>query len=143
MVSVIGKPSTQTNNSLILSSRHQDLTKMLDDFRISSSSIAQNGHTNVVIVLELMLTHLNASLEDMQLFAGIEGQEEARRAYPALQEWVTTNSAREALWHAGQVLRAAAVTLRVGHRCCHVRQTWQGALQHRACAFPTLRETPC
>lgn len=44
---------------------------------------------------------------DIQLFAGIEGQEEARNAYPALREWTKTSAARQALWHAGQILRAA------------------------------------
>ena len=51
--------------------------------------------------------HLNAPLGDIQLFAGIEGQEEARSAYPTLREWVKSVPARQSLWHAGQILRAA------------------------------------
>jgi hypothetical protein len=38
---------------------------------------------------------------------GIEGQEEARAAYPGLLEWTKSVTARQALWHAGQILRAA------------------------------------
>ncbi|ORY19318.1 major facilitator superfamily domain-containing protein [Clohesyomyces aquaticus] len=94
------------NNSLVMSTRHQELTKLLDDFRVSSS-VAQGSNSAVDIFLELMLVHLNAPLEELQLFAGIEGQEEARRVYPALRDWVLTPPAREAMWHAGQVLRAA------------------------------------
>ncbi len=39
------------------------------------------------VTLELMHMHLNAPLQEIQLFAGIEGPEEAQRAYPILREW--------------------------------------------------------
>jgi hypothetical protein len=55
-----------------------------------------------------ILRHFTNLQSDIQLFAGIEGQEEARNAYPALREWTKTLAARQALWHAGQILRAAA-----------------------------------
>ncbi|KAF2856663.1 C6 transcription factor-like protein RegA [Plenodomus tracheiphilus IPT5] len=97
------KAHHKANNSLILSSRYQELTKQLEDFRLSSPPLTKS----VEITLELMLVHLNASLDDIQLFAGIEGQEEARGAYPELRDWTKSVSARQALWHAGQVLRAA------------------------------------
>jgi hypothetical protein len=97
------KSSIKANNSLILSSRYQELTKQLEDFRVSSPPLSKGSE----ITLELMLVHLNAPLDDIQLFAGIEGQEEARSAYPALREWIKTSAARQSLWHAGQVLRAA------------------------------------
>ncbi|KAF2025610.1 MFS general substrate transporter [Setomelanomma holmii] len=97
------KSSIKAINNLILSSRYQELTKQLDDFRVSSPSLSKGSE----ITLELMLVHLNAPLDDIQLFAGIEGQEEARSAYPALREWIKTPAARQSLWHAGQILRAA------------------------------------
>lgn len=50
---------------------------------------------------------------DIQLFAGIEGQEEARNAYPGLREWTKSQAARQALWHAGQILRVAATLPKV------------------------------
>jgi hypothetical protein len=94
---------SKAHNNLILSSRHQELTQQLDVFRISSSPMGKS----VEILLELMLLHLNAPLDTIQLFAGIEGQEEARSAHYVLREWTNTSSAREALWHAGQILRVA------------------------------------
>ncbi|CAO2657356.1 Nn.00g034820.m01.CDS01 [Neocucurbitaria sp. VM-36] len=94
---------TKANNSLILSSRYQELTKQLEDFRVGSPPLSKS----LEITLELMLLHLNAPLDDIQLFAGIEGQDEARGAYPALRDWTKSVSARQALWHAGQILRAA------------------------------------
>jgi hypothetical protein len=94
---------SKAHNNLILSSRYQELTQQLEDFRISSSPMSNS----VEILLELMLLHLNAPLDTIQLFAGIEGQEEARSAYHVLRDWTNTSSARQALWHAGQILRAA------------------------------------
>jgi hypothetical protein len=103
MSSLCARSFSKANNSLILSSRYQDLVKQLDDFRVSCPTLSRSDE----ITLELMLVHLNAPLDDIQLFAGLEGQEEARNAYPALREWVKTAAARQALWHAGQLLRAA------------------------------------
>jgi hypothetical protein len=97
------KSQSKANNNLILSSRYQELLKHLDDFRVSSPTLSKGNE----ITLELMLVHLNAPLDDIQLFAGIEGQEEARSVYPALCEWIQSVAARQALWHAGQILRAA------------------------------------
>jgi hypothetical protein len=103
MVTLTDRPQGRSNDSLILSSRHQELTKQFDDFRVSSLPLNKSTE----MTLEFMLLHVNAPLEKLQLFAGIEGQEEARSAYPVLREWVKKLSARQALWHAGQILRAA------------------------------------
>jgi hypothetical protein len=103
MCALTARSPAKSNNSLILSSRYQELTKQLEDFRVSSLSMTKS----VEITLELMLVHLNAPLDDFQLFVGIEGQEEARNAYPGLREWTKSVTARQALWHAGQILRAA------------------------------------
>ena len=43
-------------------------------------------------------------------------EEEARRVYPALVQWTKTHKARQALWHAGQVIRSAR-NLRQGLIC--------------------------
>ncbi|KAF1834511.1 hypothetical protein BDW02DRAFT_579576 [Decorospora gaudefroyi] len=103
MFALTARSQPKSNNSLILSSRYQELTKQLDDFRVSSPPMSKS----VEITLELMLVHLNAPLDDIQLFAGIEGQEEACSAYPGLREWTKSVTARQALWHAGQILRTA------------------------------------
>lgn len=103
MNALTGRSQSKANNSLVLSSRHQELTQKLEDFRVSSPPLSKS----MEITLELMLVHLNAPLDDIQLFAGIEGQEEARGAYPLLREWTRSGSSRQALWHAGQILRAA------------------------------------
>lgn len=103
MSSLGTRSSKKGHNSLILSSRYQELTKQIEDFHVSSPPMTKTAE----ITMELMLLHLNAPLDDIQLFAGIEGQEEARSAYPLLRDWINTVPARQALWHAGQILRAA------------------------------------
>lgn len=99
------------NGNLLMASRHSELTKLLQCFRISSVEDAK-----VLLILELLLMHLHMSLDDVHLFAGVEGEEEARRVYPSLVQWTRTTTARQALWHAGQVIRAAR-NLRQGLIC--------------------------
>ena len=50
---------------------------------------------------------LHTSLDDVQRFAGKEGESGARDIVPAMREWCFSKDARIAIWHAGQVLRAA------------------------------------
>lgn len=103
--------ANQWSDGLLMGNRHNMLTKLLQNFRISSIE-----DTKITLIVELLLMHLHVSLEDVQLFAGVEGTEESQRVYPALGSWTRTNTARQALWHAGQVLRAAR-KLRPGLVC--------------------------
>lgn len=105
------RSSQWCNGNLLMSSRHAELTKLLQCFRISSVEDAK-----VTLILELLLMHLHLSLDDVQLFAGVEGEEEARRVYPSLVQWTKTTTSRQALLHAGQVIRAAR-QLRLGLIC--------------------------
>jgi hypothetical protein len=100
-----------SNGNLLMNTRHAELTKLLQSFRISSIE-----DTKVTLILELLMTHLHMSLDDIHLFAGVEGEEETRRVYPSLIQWTRTITARQALWHAGQVIRAAR-NLRPGLIC--------------------------
>ncbi|KAF2029021.1 hypothetical protein EK21DRAFT_43882, partial [Setomelanomma holmii] len=59
------------------------------------------------IVHEHLLLNLYVSFEELSLFAGKEGHQEARRILPSLMHWAESRNARQALWHAGQVLREA------------------------------------
>lgn len=52
--------------------------------------------------------YLHAPLDDIQRFAGKHGEDDAHHALLALQPWRAARPiARTAIWHAGQVLRAA------------------------------------
>jgi hypothetical protein len=59
------------------------------------------------MILNVLLMNLHVSIDDLQLFAGREGEEQAKKIYPTLQQWVEGRDARQTLWHAGQVLREA------------------------------------
>jgi hypothetical protein len=51
--------------------------------------------------------YMHSSVDTITRFAGKCGEEEANRAYLVLQPWSQTKDARIAIYHAGQVLRAA------------------------------------
>jgi hypothetical protein len=60
-----------------------------------------------LFTLEYLMMLLHVSFEDIQLFAGKSGEEEARRVYPAIRKWADDATSRITVWHAGQVLRIA------------------------------------
>ncbi|KAK3388990.1 hypothetical protein B0T20DRAFT_511002 [Sordaria brevicollis] len=80
------------------------------------------ANSNMPITLEMFMLALHVDLNQLQSFAGKAGEEEARRASAHFlnQEgnepsgigsggggWVRSTEARHAVWHAGQVFRAA------------------------------------
>jgi len=93
-------------NALIMKSKYDEIVKLLQHFRIGLDMSSRSAN-DTILRLELVLMHLHMSLQDVQLFAGIEGPEEARRVFPSLLEWVKSPAARQTVWHAGQVIRAA------------------------------------
>lgn len=86
---------------------HQDLCQALDSLRMAVTEVEEAQTPEVYLMLGLLTIYLHVSLEKVQLFAGKEDLEEARRVLPLLQEWAMLPSARHAIWGAGQVLRAA------------------------------------
>ncbi|KAM0315018.1 hypothetical protein ACHAO8_004309 [Botrytis cinerea] len=57
------------------------------------------------LLRELTSMHLYISFNQLELFAGQEGPDEAQAVYPTLHTWFQSESSRHAVWHAGQVLR--------------------------------------
>ena len=118
------------SGGLMPSSWHQELCQILYDFRMHASELENGMKPEAVLIQERSLMNLHVSFEDVQLFAGKEGEEEARRVYPLLRQWAETRESRQAVWHAGQVLRAAIE--------CHPRQLRDFsaiALYHASLAF--------
>jgi len=94
------------NPNLLLDSRHQELVKDLQSFQLIASGwrdMSPREH----LLLNLLMMNLHVSLDDMQLFSGKEGEDQARRIYPVLQQWATSSESRSAVWCAAQVLRYA------------------------------------
>ena len=56
---------------------------------------------------EHLLLNIFVSFEELSLFSGKEGTQEARRAFPLLRQWAKSRDSRQAVWHAGQIVREA------------------------------------
>lgn len=101
-------PTTTSNPNMLLQSRHVELVKTLEQFQLQTAqSWPHVLSAQEKVVLSLLLMNLHVSLEDLQLFSGKEGDDQARRIYPALKRWVQEPESRRAIWHAGQILRWA------------------------------------
>lgn len=101
-------PSQQaTTIPLWLQMQRQELYRELYDF--SASKLASRKFAAQLLLLaELFMMILHVSPDELQKFAGKNGEEEARRACRSLEEvWCAGPEARYAAWHAGQVLRQA------------------------------------
>ncbi|OQO10067.1 hypothetical protein B0A48_04423 [Cryoendolithus antarcticus] len=94
-----GDPS----NTLWLQARQHSLSQKLRDFE---PSLANLPATTRLIHAFLMMI-LNIDIDTVMRFAGKCGELEAHRAYHDLQVWVKGKSARVAVWHAAQAMRAA------------------------------------
>ncbi|KAH6662933.1 c6 zinc finger domain-containing protein [Plectosphaerella plurivora] len=106
MTSVSRRPGQQQTATLALV--QQEILQSLGDFRTNILEAEDTPCPRSTLVLELMLMRIYASLEDIEKFAGRGSQEQARDALPKLQQWVEGRDSRQAIWHAGQVLRAAS-----------------------------------
>ncbi|POS78716.1 hypothetical protein DHEL01_v202900 [Diaporthe helianthi] len=126
-------PSTGGNPNILLQSRHQELVKALEQFQ--TTSLQNWPHmlsTQEKVVLHLLFMNLHVSLEDLQLFSGKEGDEQAKRIYPSLQRWAQDAESRRALWHAGQILRWAKE-----FPTSHLKDFYAVAVHHAALAIWT------
>ena len=142
-LSSIHTPTTPPNNTTtpitttaaLLTSRHLDLLTTLKTFQhLTLTWHPQNNNTPLLsaqetLLLHLLLLTLHVSLPDLQLFSGREGEDQARRVYPALQRWAHAPDARHALWHAAQILRAARAFPRG-----HLKDFWSVAVCHAGLA---------
>ncbi|KFY95369.1 hypothetical protein V500_02820 [Pseudogymnoascus sp. VKM F-4518 (FW-2643)] len=107
-------PSIRLSSSfLVLGHRHQELCELLQSFSASlpEPGPGQKNQSNIALqsklLTELLITNLYVSFNSLQVFAGREGEEEARRVYPSLQQWAASREARTAVFHAGQIVRYA------------------------------------
>ena len=66
-----------------------------------------HGSPEVILLAEFLMMFLNVSLDDVQRFAGKDGERDAREIVPSMRNWCHSKEARRAIWHAGQALRAA------------------------------------
>lgn len=108
------------------------LPKLLDQLNLIFSDWGDIFRPEVALVFERILLSLRVPFDQVQMFAGKEGEDEARRAFPLLRQWSTTSDARKAVWHAGQIFKAAS-------RCPskHLRDFQAICLYHAGLTFWT------
>lgn len=98
-------------NALAMGARQDEILQLVQSFRMATASLAVSDPT-LAMRTELVLMHTHTVLEQVQLFAGMEGRDEARAVHPVIVEWVASEAARTSLWHAGQILRGARLLAR-------------------------------
>lgn len=92
--------------TMLLTTRHQRLVQDLQNFQAMTADWTEVT-AQERLVQKLIMMNLYVSLDDLQLFAGKEEEDQARRIYPVLQQWVESPDSRSAVCYAGQVLRFA------------------------------------
>lgn len=85
------------DNGLVLTSRYQELTRIFDYYRIAYE------HESA-LSLHVILLNMHVSLEDVQFLTTAEPQA-YHPARASLYEWVSRKESRQALWHAGQIIK--------------------------------------
>ncbi|KPM34198.1 hypothetical protein AK830_g12375 [Neonectria ditissima] len=92
---------------LWLKTQHQELYRDVAEFANQIQHL-RKPKPQLILVAELFMMILHVSLDDLQHFAGKNGEEEARRAAHTLEEaWFSGSESRYAAWHAGQVFNCA------------------------------------
>lgn len=125
----VTKDGLRTNGSAA-SSLKQEISQLLQHLSLNATEWNEDIKPGPRLLYEQCLMHLHVSLDDVQLLAGKEGEEEARKAYPILTAWAESSESRQAIFHAGQVFRAAKQ-----HKNHMLRDAPAVAVYHAGLAF--------
>jgi hypothetical protein len=104
-IAVLDKPS---HSDPALTLRQQEILQSLHRLRVNfpeEDAEWQGGPADMLY--ELVNMHIHMPFEEVELFAGKGDQIDARRALPLLSDWTNSRESRKAIWHAGQVVKAA------------------------------------
>ncbi|KAL3441950.1 hypothetical protein BJX65DRAFT_321753 [Aspergillus insuetus] len=92
-------PPRSWSAGLLMASRYQQLTEMLDYFKVAYGN-------ETWLYWNSTLMHLHISLEEVQLLAtGLEQPDALAQIPPTLCAWSTSKDGRTAIWHAAQIVR--------------------------------------
>jgi hypothetical protein len=120
----------QGSGNSITKTWHWELCQILNRFSMTVSGFDSGIPQEARILHELFMMNLHVSFEELQLFAGKEGSEEAHRVYPLLRKWFDSGLSRKAIFYAGQILRAADL-----FPSSRLRDFYAVALYHSALCF--------
>lgn len=99
--------ATQNKHTFSTQALYQEAKESLESFATIHMQWLGPMDPSLVVLHERQLMYLHVFLEDLQLLGGKDGEREARRVFPRLKEWAESRSCRQAMWHAGQILREA------------------------------------
>lgn len=119
-----------------LEAQRQDLYKRLADIR-DTSNVMGILTDEARMVCELFMMALFVSFVDIEKLVGRFGIEESRLAISNLQTWSDDEESRYAMWHAGQVLKAAQTVKPTQLRDFYALAVYQACL---VLALPFLLE---
>lgn len=94
------------HGSFMTNTIKQAAVQKLQQFRLLSSEVYE-ARPEATLTTERVLMNLYVSIEDVQMLAGKGGEQEARRTFSSLRQWSRSSDSRQAVWHAGQMIRAA------------------------------------
>ncbi|PLB49939.1 hypothetical protein P170DRAFT_473517 [Aspergillus steynii IBT 23096] len=92
---------------LSLAVRHQEIRQLLSHVSDMITVLELSSCPVLVIMLNLVKMHLHIRIEEVQEFAAGDSPAETCCVLPLLRQWVLNPTSRQALWSAGQILRAA------------------------------------
>lgn len=98
-------PTVNRLNLIADESQERRMAQIIQVVSMSYSICGSQEAAARELLREFASMHLHSSFEQMELFAGRDGPDEAQSAYPFLYSWGQSQSSRHAAWHAGQVLR--------------------------------------
>jgi hypothetical protein len=107
---------TNARASLLVNEvQRRELLEMIEVHRCGLEYRENDQSPSHMLILNLLYLHLFVSVEQVELVAGKDGIAEAQATCPLLKLWRKTQDAREAAWHAGQVVRAFSQLRRDDH----------------------------
>jgi hypothetical protein len=124
------------SNSLAVNSLHQEAISLMQRLILDATERGADIGAPASLFRHVCLMHLHVSLEEVQQLAGREGEEEARRVLPLLRDWAESTEARQAIFHAGQVIRAAKQYTHGALRDFSAVAVYQASLAFWAYAVP-------
>jgi len=99
-------PDSQAASDFVLNARHSELLTTLDTFKAECTD-KRDGEPEILLLQEAVYLHLSASVDGIAHYCGRKTGYDARASAPYVQRWHQSKQSRAAVWHAGQVIRAA------------------------------------
>lgn len=99
-------PNSTSSHRLALMTEYRELYSDLSEFSQRIPTLTKE-HRVPTLLSELFMMLLHTDADELQKFVGKYGEHEAKQASASFKKWSQTEDARKAIWHAGQVYRAA------------------------------------